>query len=80
MKKKKDLPKKDAKETQKTKKDLIGDIKKHKKSIQEIRFNLSGGAQQKGKEYKKLRREIARSATKLTALSKQKKAVNKGID
>ena len=74
MKKKKDLPKEGVKETQKTKKDLIGDIKKHKKSIQEIRFNLSGGAQQKGKEHKKLRKEIARSATKLTALSKPEKS------
>ena len=71
---KKDTKKVVKKESKKeTKKDIIRNIKKHKEEIQKLRFALSGGAQQKSGEYKKLRKAIARAATRLTELSKEKR-------
>ena len=66
---KKQEPKKKTKKE--VKKDLIGDIKKHKKEIQEMRFSTYKGAQQKSGERKKLRKEVAKAATKLTNMAKE---------
>lgn len=78
MKQNKTEQKKEDKETKKgvkkkeTKKDLIEGIREHKKQIQKMRFSLSGESRQKEGERRKLRKEIARAATRLTALAKEK--------
>lgn len=71
MTKKAEPQKKVKKEPGRTKKDLIEDIKKHKKSIQEVRFGLSGGVTKKSGGCKKLRKAIAVAATQLTTLNKK---------
>ena len=54
-----------------TKDGLVGQIRTHKKGIQEARFGLSQEAQQKGGSRKQMRKQIARAATRLTLLRKQ---------
>ena len=64
---KKGIPKKDKKVT---KGDLVEQIRKHKKGMQEMRFGLSKEVQQKGGSHKNLRKEVARVATRLTVMRK----------
>lgn len=52
------------------KEDLVAQMHKHKKGVQEMRFGVSGGGQQKGDSHRNLRKQIARAATQLTMLRK----------
>ncbi len=52
------------------KEDLVEQMHKHKKGVQEMRFGLSKEGQQKGDSRQNLRKQIARTATQLTALRK----------
>ena len=51
------------------KEDLVEQMHKHKKGVQEMRFGFSGGQQKNGSR-KRLRKQIARTATQLTMLRK----------
>ena len=66
---KKTISKRPAKKRTPTKEDLVGQVRKHKKEIQVLRFGLSKEAQQ-GAARRNLRKQIARTATQLTALKK----------
>ena len=72
QKTKKEDKKKEPKKSEPSRKDLIETIRKNKKEIQEMRFGLSKKANQKGGTRKGLRKEVARAATKLTAMQKEK--------
>lgn len=52
-----------------SKEDLVGQMRKHKKEIQEMRFGLSKEAQ-KGGSRKNLRKQAAQAAVQLTKLRK----------
>lgn len=52
------------------KEDLLSQLHKHKKEIQEMRFGMSQKGLQKGVSRRHLRRQIARAATQLTTLRK----------
>ena len=52
-----------------SKEDLVGQMRKHKKEMQELRFGLSKEAQ-KGGSRKNLRKQAARVAVQLTKLRK----------
>ena len=50
--------------------DLVGQIRKCKQEMQEVRFGLSKEVQQKGGSRRNLRKQVARAATQLTMLRK----------
>ena len=52
-----------------SKEDLVGQMRKYKKEMQELRFGLSKEAQKDGSR-KKLRKQAARAAVQLTKMRK----------
>ena len=59
------------KKKKETREELIEKIRNHKEEIQSVRFGVSKKEMQKGGSSKQLRREVARAATKLTAMRKE---------